>query len=323
MIPDAKKYIRLSSDQVFCHEPINLKNISLQEVDVNELKCPLSELSLKLGKICPDNCSCFFRPEGNTIAVNCTAIGTDKFPELVPASHVFNVELLFAGNRLRSLDGLSNLLKMANVTRLSLSSNKLKSIDDVVLPRGLKILELDNNEISSLSNRTIGQLTSCENLTMITLHKNPWNCDCDARHFKNFIRNQYRKIPNKEDIRCKENGRSIISLTEEDLCYISFTVILTFVSLGIFGLMSGAAVALYYIYQHEIKVWMFAHKICLWLVAEKELDKDKIYDAFVSFSHKDQEFVDKHLIPQLEKSNDHNYKLCIPLSRLHCRRVYP
>lgn len=119
------------------------------------------------------------------------------------------------------------------------------------------------------------------------------------------------QIPNKEDIRCKENGRSIISLTEEDLCYISFTVILTFVSLGIFGLMSGAAVALYYIYQHEIKVWMFAHKICLWLVAEKELDKDKIYDAFVSFSHKDQEFVDKHLIPQLEKSNDHNYKLCI------------
>lgn len=139
MIPDAKKYIRLSSDQVFCHEPINLKNISLQEVDVNELKCPLSELSEKLGKICPDNCSCFFRPEGNTIAVNCTAIGTDKFPELVPASHVFNVELLFAGNRLRSLDGLSNLLKMANVTRLSLSSNKLKSIDDVVLPRGLKV----------------------------------------------------------------------------------------------------------------------------------------------------------------------------------------
>lgn len=64
-------------------------------------------------------------------------------------------------------------------------------------------------------------------------------------------------------------------------------------------------------YEHEIKVWMFAHKICLWLVAEKEIDKDKIYDAFVSFSHKDQDFVDKHLIPQLEKNNDHNYKLCI------------
>lgn len=56
---------------------------------------------------------------------------------------------------------------------------------------------------------------------------------------------------------------------------------------------------------------MFAHKVCMWLVAEKELDKNKLYDAFVSFSAKDQNFVVDHLIPQLEKTGDHKYKLCI------------
>lgn len=55
---------------------------------------------------------------------------------------------------------------------------------------------------------------------------------------------------------------------------------------------------------------MFAHKICLWLVTEKEVDRDKEFDAFVSYSHHDEQFIVKHLLPNLE-NGPHPYKLCL------------
>lgn len=55
---------------------------------------------------------------------------------------------------------------------------------------------------------------------------------------------------------------------------------------------------------------MFAHKICLWLVTEKEVDRDKEYDAFISYAHQDEKFVVQQLLPNLE-NGPHPYKLCL------------
>lgn len=46
----------------------------------------------------------------------------------------------------------------------------------------------------------------------------------------------------------------------------------------------------------------------LWWVTEEDLDKDKRYDAFLCFSHKDDDFVLQELVPVLERQS---YKLCI------------
>ena len=61
-------------------------------------------------------------------------------------------------------------------------------------------------------------------------------------------------------------------------------------ALTIIGIVT-AICAVYFRYTHEILVWMYSHNLCLWCVTDQELDKDKAYDAFVSFSQKDEDFV--------------------------------
>lgn len=118
------------------------------------------------------------------------------------------------------------------------------------------------------------------------------------------------QVPLVNNITCS-NGARISKLTASELCPLT-NMLIKVASLvtAIIGLAIGGIIALYYRFQKEIKIWLYAHRFCLWFVTEEELDKDRKYDAFVSYSHQDEKFITEHLQPVLENGQP-KYSLCL------------
>lgn len=120
------------------------------------------------------------------------------------------------------------------------------------------------------------------------------------------------------DIKCKDTDLELASLTVEQLCPLAREILIaSLVSVAIMSFIVTLFAILFYRFNTEIKVWLYARQYCLWWVTEEELDKDKLYDAFISYSHADEDFVVAELLPKLEQRPD-PYKLC-----LHFRNWLP
>ncbi|KAL5285105.1 hypothetical protein ACFFRR_007069 [Megaselia abdita] len=69
-----------------------------------------------------------------------------------------------------------------------------------------------------------------------------------------------------------------------------------------------------FIFRQEMRVWFHSRfGVRLFCNANKDIDKserDKLFDAFISYSSKDEEFVTQYLAPSLE-NGDAKYKLCL------------
>lgn len=146
-------------------------------------------------------------------------------------------------------------------------------------------------------------------LERISLHENPWRCDCQHPDLLNFVKANVKKFPELEKIFLRNFETPVHQLTLEDLCSAPDMVIVSVV-LAISGITIGVLLAVYYRYKKEIKVLLFVHNCCLRFVADDELDKDKPYDAFISYSHMDEDFVINELVPKLEEG-PHPFKLCL------------
>lgn len=121
-----------------CYKPDFLKNTSLDEVDLQQLKCSLNISRPEASEKCPPNCDCHYRPSDEKIIVDCSGKGMQTLPQHIPPINDTDMELLLHNNAIRSLRGLSNLFNNTRVTRLSLSFNKLKNTDHFAIPIGLK-----------------------------------------------------------------------------------------------------------------------------------------------------------------------------------------
>lgn len=110
------------------------------------------------------------------------------------------------------------------------------------------------------------------------------------------------------NVTCAGDGKTMDEVDFDELCDTK-KVLLT-ATLAVSGMLIGSVAlvgALYCRYEKTIKIFLYARGICLCCMAEDELDAEREYDAFVSFTHEDEQFVMEELVPYLDKE----YKICV------------
>ncbi|PSN56345.1 Protein toll [Blattella germanica] len=319
--PEYYNQYQLETDNLTCIEPDTNESILIRNIRSEKLECSLPEQEQKK---CPDPCECSMRVADATLRVYCQHKKLTEVPKL-PDLTQFNYKnilmkyLNLTLNHTEAMLAYNNIVKLPTdeypgyqqVTRLYLSHNNISMLTKENLPPNIQVLELHNNNMTYLNNSVLDILGAEKTgLRHLTLNDNPWECDCKARDLLTFLQEHYKQVKQLPDITCNDgSGRALHNLTITELCPTSSAAIIAVsVIVALLGISIGILAALYYYFHHEVKVWLFARGWCLWFVTEEELDKDKLYDAFISYSHRDEDFVVNELVPQLQKSG---FKLCL------------
>ncbi|XP_043661739.1 protein toll-like [Drosophila teissieri] len=277
------------------HEPKEYETV-LRRVNITQDKCPVDCIC------CVDTSN----SESLTLMIDCNGKDLREIPPLpTPASG--QTTLIFERNNLAKWPS-SLLPGYSSVTRLYLANNKLSDIDQ--LPDKLEHLDISNNTFSALDGRVRGFLQNKMSLCQmkVSLIGNPWTCSCDEKDFLVFVKAQARNIANASAIQCSGTGRSLIEIEGADICP---SVQIYYTSLTVSLLILALSIHLFVCFRRPIMIWFYEHEVCLSLTARREFDEEKKYDAFLSFTHKDEELVEE-FVDRLENGK-HKFRLCFYL----------
>ncbi|XP_063243029.1 protein toll [Bacillus rossius redtenbacheri] len=311
--PEVHSRFDLVPGKLTCAAPLLYQGMQVSDLLVERFTCGSEDTNMQAFVRCPSNCTCYINQYSEALIVDCSDAGLLHAPEEMPhmsISRLSHTQLLLRRNHITSLPNATQP-GYENVTSIDISHNRLNVLQISQLPTRLKRLNLDHNNLTHLDDKVLDFLV---NRTSLTLQGNPWSCSCDNRYLLSFFQSQFEQVMDLRNITCKwQNGSSaFLSLMAiDDLCPVDTAlIVLLGITVGVVGLLLGMVAVLYHCYQQEVKVWLYAHNMLLWWVTEDELDRGKLFDAFVSFSHKDEEFVVNELVPGLE-GGPRPFKLCL------------
>ncbi|XP_004536485.1 protein toll-like [Ceratitis capitata] len=296
---------QLNTTNLSCDTPIPLRGRLVDTLQPGELLCPVK------AEFCAAGCRCWARTYDATLIVNCTRMQLTTIPALpsLTQTTLTSIELHLTDNNITVLP-LNTTSGYANVTRLYAARNLLRNISATQLPAPLMSLDVRHNRLTQLSASFYSLLNDTQTLSELYLSHNAWECDCTTEQLLISTKVHYNRIRDLDELRCANTQYpKILELAYNDICPADLSLLFTSISLLAFGFFISIASALYFKYQLEINVWLYAHNVCLWCVSERELDKDKLFDAFISYSHKDESFVVQELLPGLEQG-DIAFRVC-------------
>uniref|UniRef100_A0A1S4HAU1 Uncharacterized protein n=2 Tax=Anopheles gambiae TaxID=7165 RepID=A0A1S4HAU1_ANOGA len=298
---NASKSIPLKGLQ--CAQPPALFGRKPQTLRAEDLLCEIDAAI----DFCPIECKCYKRPVDQAAIINCTAanltlVPVTKIPSIINCTFI---ELHLEQNKLNALSNGSE--GWNTIRRLYISNNSFTTLPGDRLPEQLELLDVSGNQLTEVDAAFIIKLNHTA-LRNISLSANPWDCHCENPLLAFAVDNAAR-ITDFSTLQCS-NGQPINSATLNELC--AWTTTLSFYissAVSLLLIVCLLAIWLYMKYSLEIKVWLFKHNLLQWLVTEEQIDMDKRYDAFISYSHKDEEFVTDQMLPRLE-SEELNFKIC-------------
>ncbi|XP_059055807.1 protein toll-like [Achroia grisella] len=227
---------------------------------------------------CAPDCECYWRERRNATIANCSSVVDGRIP-LIP--HLYE---------------------------LNASSSRIDDLSK--LPSTLIYADLRYNQLPRMSEEAAEELFSVPE-RRLRFAGNPIVCDCGNSPFIEALQQHRNQVLDYDELTCIDD-RIIDSIVIEELCALSSTLIL------VYGLTPVVVLLLFILlvfgvfsrHQETVKIYLYARRWCLCCIREHHIDQHKEYDAFVSYSHADEQFVYEHLIPQLE-GEPHCFRLCV------------
>ncbi|CAH0384158.1 unnamed protein product [Bemisia tabaci] len=224
------------------------------------------------------------------------------------------------------------LVHLESLRELYLQNNQISYIDNGTF-LGLKLLEVLRLDGNSLVNFHVWQLTMNPYLVEITLANNRYSCECDyMNQFKAWLKTNTGKVIDYEKILCLADNKTatfsppVMHYNKSTNCANFFGshlliehhmmddyIFLLLMTLMIF-IFAVAVVCCLFAHRKSIKLWMYSRcgiRICYKTTHFEEFDKDKLYDAYINYSIKDDAFVTQALAPGLEQNPTRSYQVCL------------
>lgn len=234
-------------------------------------------------------------------------------------------------NNIKSLLGFEFTI-LDNLRELYLQNNRIHYIDNRTFTtlKHLEILHLDNNRIT---NFYVWQFSSNPFLTQVALKNNPFSCDCHyLKKFRGWFQANYNKILDPEALSCiLTNITQVVTIPLSDFNSTTCTtytksstvllegqvsndhIILLLITIALFLTSLGIVFGCFY-YRRELRVWIYSMcglRMCYKTTSfEEHKDKDRLFDAYISYSVKDEAFITQILAPGLEAVQP-GYRLCL------------
>ncbi|XP_052754587.1 protein toll-like isoform X2 [Galleria mellonella] len=252
------------------------------EQPLDHMLCPIQG-----EEVCAGGCECWWRDaEHSRVVANCSARGLHRLPPLP---------------------------QLPPLLQLHAARNHIQAIHSHDIPDTLTYIDLRNNNISRVGAAETRRLFSVRG-RRVRLAGNPLRCHCDNRPLVRALLTHRHQV-DYADLKC-DDEKLLSTIIVEDLCALSPTETLVYAlspTVTAFLLVVLAIWFMYY-YRMEVRVYLYSRGLCQCCVREEDLDGDREFDAFVSYTHLDEQFVYEQLVPELE-SGSPSFKLCI---HCHC-----
>ncbi|XP_054164823.1 protein toll-like [Oppia nitens] len=237
----------------------------------------------------------------------------------------------------------NKMMKKPEFVDIYLDNNTISDVSEDIIPQFysfknaslplIRVLSLRNNYITSMPLSILKNFDSFASFLnenglydpKLYLGDNPYDCHnepsapgsmCQIREFQRWLNNHNERIGDLNAIKCDNltlNSSSTIRQMPDDiLCPVFYqptneTLLLTLtITCVILAISLFIVSVLYYRNKQTILAFIYIHLnpifICM-SFSEDDLDSDKIYDAFVSYSSADRDVV-MSLIEMLEKPNN-------------------
>lgn len=198
-----------------------------------------------------------------------------------------------------------------NIEHLDLSNNLIETWQPAPSSfEKLKSLDLSVNKLRYFNTES---LRSFRGLHVVDVSRNPFSCTCGIRSFLTWLTETnvtVRYGAYHQLYTCHEpfelGGRAISSVGPLLLRTCKPTVLVSIVCVGIVILVFTSLLVAGYVHRRRFDRWLRSRS-----AASSVANRVYLYDAFVSYSNNDTQWVISRLLPQLECSSIGNLKLCV------------